>query len=244
MGGTGLRFESWKVKNHTQNSSQHHLYCFLEDLWILGYGCSRKSGTHMILWTCFGHGFNSSHCFCSVFSWKNVTLLMSTLIIPSKKFWHPSMAQALAALMELLPSITVFKVCTVLSVGLLGRQCWQPLIWCCSMRSLVTSIFLYTCEPCTLTAEQPRRIRDTAMRCYCKTVPISYKDHVTSEEVHAKIQQAIRLHKNLLTIVKRCKLQWYGHVSCWSGPAKTILQGTVKGGRRRRQTEEEVGKQY
>ena len=35
----------------------------------------------------------------------------------------------------------------------------------------------------------------------------------------------------LLTIVKRRKLQWYGHVSCSSGLAKTILHGTVKGGR-------------
>ena len=34
-------------------------------------------------------------------------------------------------------------------------------------------------------------------------------------------------------IVKRCKPQWYGHVSCSSGLAKTILQGTVKGGRRK-----------
>ena len=34
------------------------------------------------------------------------------------------------------------------------------------------------------------------------------------------------------TIVKRCKLQWYGHVSRSSGLPKTILQGTVKGGRR------------
>ena len=32
--------------------------------------------------------------------------------------------------------------------------------------------------------------------------------------------------------VKRRKLQWYGHVSRSSGLAKTILQGTVKGGRR------------
>ena len=45
-------------------------------------------------------------------------------------------------------------------------------------------------------------------------------------------QQAIGPHKNLLTIIKRCKLQWHGHVSCSSGLAKTILQGTVKGGRR------------
>ena len=59
-----------------------------------------------------------------------------------------------------------------------------------------------------------------------------YKDHVTNKEVHAKIQQAIRPHEDLLTIVKRLKLQWYGHVSRSSGLAKTILQGTVKGGRR------------
>ena len=46
------------------------------------------------------------------------------------------------------------------------------------------------------------------------------------------IQQAIGPHENHLTIVKRRKLQWYGHVSHSIGLAKTILQGTVKGGRR------------
>ena len=33
-------------------------------------------------------------------------------------------------------------------------------------------------------------------------------------------------------IAKRHKLQWYGYVSCSSGLAKIISQGTVKGGRR------------
>ena len=70
------------------------------------------------------------------------------------------------------------------------------------------------------------------MRCYCKILHISYRDHVTNEEVCAKIQQAIGLHKDLLMIIKRHKLQWYDHVSRSSGLAKTILQGTVKGGRR------------
>ena len=58
------------------------------------------------------------------------------------------------------------------------------------------------------------------------------KDHVTNKEVRSKIQQTTGPHKDLLTIVKRHKLQWYGHVACSSGLAKTILQGTVKGGRR------------
>ena len=100
------------------------------------------------------------------------------------------------------------------------------------MPSLVTSIFLYACESWTLTAELQRRIQAMEMSCYRKTLRISYKDHVTNEEVRAKIQQAIGPHKDLLTIVKRRKLQWYGHVSCPSGLAKTILQSTVKGGRR------------
>ena len=37
-----------------------------------------------------------------------------------------------------------------------------------------------------------------------------------------------RHHKDLLTIVNRRKLKWYGHVSHSSGLAKTFLQGTVK----------------
>ena len=70
------------------------------------------------------------------------------------------------------------------------------------------------------------------MRCYRKIPRISYKDHITNEEVRAKIQQAIGPYKDPLTIVKRRKLKWYGHVSRTSGLAKTILRGTVKGGRR------------
>ena len=77
-----------------------------------------------------------------------------------------------------------------------------------------------------------RRIQAMEMRCYRKILRISYKDHVTIEEVCAKIQRAFRPHEDLLTIVKRCKLQWYGHVFCSSGLSKTILQGTVKRGRR------------
>ena len=101
------------------------------------------------------------------------------------------------------------------------------------MCSLVTSIFLYACELWTITAELQRRKQAKEMKWYRTILRISYKDHVTNEEVRAKIQQAIGLHEDHLTIVKGHKLQWYGHVSHSSGLAKTILQGTVKGGRRK-----------
>ena len=55
------------------------------------------------------------------------------------------------------------------------------------MRSLVTSIFLYACDSWTLTAELQRRIQAMEVMRYHKILGISYKDHVTNEEVRAKI---------------------------------------------------------
>ena len=100
------------------------------------------------------------------------------------------------------------------------------------MCSLVTSIFLYAFKSWTLTAELQRRTQAMEMRCHRKILHILHKNHVTSKEVCAKIQQAVEPHADLLTIVKRCKLQWYGHAFHSSGLAKIILQDTVKGGRR------------
>ena len=91
------------------------------------------------------------------------------------------------------------------------------------MRFLVTLIILYACESWTTTAELQRRIQAMELRCYRKILRISYKDRVTNGKVLAKIQQVIGPHEDLLTIVKRRKLQWYGHVSRSSGLAKTIL---------------------
>ena len=78
------------------------------------------------------------------------------------------------------------------------------------MRSLVTPIFLHVCESLTLTAELQRRIQAMEMRCYRKILCISYKNYVTTEEVRAKIQQAIGPHEDLI-IVKRRKLMFPVH---------------------------------
>ena len=56
---------------------------------------------------------------------------------------------------------------------------------------------------------------------------------MTNEEFRNRIQNAIGVHDDLLTMAKKRKLRWYGHISRSSGMAKTILQGTVKGARRR-----------
>ena len=99
------------------------------------------------------------------------------------------------------------------------------------MRSLVISIILYTCQSWTLTAELEKIIQAFEIRW--RLLNISYKDHVTNEEVRRKIQAATGDYDELLTLVKKQKLRWFGHVSRSSGLAKIILQGTVKGQRKR-----------
>ena len=101
------------------------------------------------------------------------------------------------------------------------------------MRTLILSTFFYACESWTLTAEIERRIQALEMRCYRRLLNISYKDHVTNVEIRNGIQKAIGVHDDLLTMIKKRILRWYGHISRSSGMAKTILQGTMKGARKR-----------
>ena len=101
------------------------------------------------------------------------------------------------------------------------------------MRSPVMSIFLYACETWIISADIERRIQAVEMRCFRKLLGISHRDHIANEEVKTRTGNAIGPHEDLLTSAKRRTLKWYGYVTRSSGLAKTALQGTVQGGRRR-----------
>ena len=49
------------------------------------------------------------------------------------------------------------------------------------------SIFLYACETWIVTADVERWIQALEMRCFLKLLGISYRDHITNEEVKARI---------------------------------------------------------
>ena len=119
-----------------------------------------------------------------------------------------------------------------------------PVFPTATTRSTVTSIFLYACESWTLTAELERKIRTMEMRCYCKILHISYKDHVTNKEVHAKIQQAIGPHEDFLTIVKRRKTAVVRTCLPFIRSGRNHLARHSEKGKKTRQTEEEVGRQH
>ena len=53
------------------------------------------------------------------------------------------------------------------------------------VRSLVMSIFLYACGSWTLTADTERRIQAMEMRCLRKLLGITYRDHISNEEVRS-----------------------------------------------------------
>ena len=101
------------------------------------------------------------------------------------------------------------------------------------MRSLAMAVVMFGCETCTLTAYLQKRIRAMEMRCLRTILNISYKDRVTNEAVRKRITNVLGPHEDLLSAIKSRKLRWYGHVARSEGLAKTILQGTVRGGRKR-----------
>ena len=110
------------------------------------------------------------------------------------------------------------------------------------MHFLVTSIFLYACESWTLTAKLQRRIQAMEMRCYRKILHISWKDHVTNEEVRDPAgNRTTRRHldhcKETQTVVV-----WSCFPFIRSGQNHLARHG--ERGKKTRQTEEEVGRQH
>ena len=109
--------------------------------------------------------------------------------------------------------------------------------WCASLSH---PFFLYACELWTLTAVLQRRTQAMEMRCCRKILRISYKDHVTNEEVHGNIEQVIGppdYCKETQTAVI-----WSCLPFIRSG--QNHLARHSERGKKTRQTEEEVGRQH
>ena len=110
------------------------------------------------------------------------------------------------------------------------------------MCSLDISIFLYACESWTLTAELEKRTQAFEMRCYWRLLNISYKDHLTNEEVCRKIQAVIGECDELMTLVKKQKQIFWPHFKVFWFSKDNPTRNTERK-KKKRQTEEEVGRQ-
>ena len=80
--------------------------------------------------------------------------------------------------------------------------------------------------------DSEKRIQAFETKCLRKVLRVSYLEHKTNDWVRSKINSLVGTQEPLLATVERWKLAWFGHVTCQNSLSKTILQGTLEGGRR------------
>ena len=100
-------------------------------------------------------------------------------------------------------------------------------------KALVVSIVLYGCETWTLTAALEKKIQAFETKCMRKILRISWTERKTNDYVWSRVESVSGRQERLLSTVKRRKLLWFGHVTRHDSLAKTTMQGTIQGGRRR-----------
>ena len=105
------------------------------------------------------------------------------------------------------------------------------------MRTLILTPSFMPSESWTLTAEIERKIQALEMWYYRRLLNVSYIDHVTNEEVRNRIQKAIGVHDDLLTMIKKvwAHLKVLGH----GGDSSA---GDSERNKKERKTEEEMGR--
>ena len=97
------------------------------------------------------------------------------------------------------------------------------------------SVALYGCQSWTLTEDMEARITSFEFKCYRRILRIPYTEQKTNEEVKNRIELEVGKIVNLLEVIRKRKLQWFGHMVRQSGDSlgKTILEGMVDGKRSR-----------
>ena len=106
-------------------------------------------------------------------------------------------------------------------------------------KSLVTTLLLRDCETWTLLACWPdsalllrkKRIQAFQTKCLGKLLRTSYLKHKTNDWIRSKINFPVGSMGLFLAAVKRRKLTWFEHISRHNILPKTVLKGTLEGGR-------------
>ena len=76
-----------------------------------------------------------------------------------------------------------------------------------------------------------KRIQVFKTKCMRKLLRISYLEHKTNDWVRSKTSFLVGPQEPLLATIKRQKFAWFEHARRHNSLSKTILQGTLEGGR-------------
>ena len=81
---------------------------------------------------------------------------------------------------------------------------------------------LYGCQSWTLTKDMEARITSFEFKFYRRILRIPYTEHKSNEEVKNLIELEVGKIVNLLEVVRKRELQWFGHVVRQSGDSFII----------------------
>ena len=99
-------------------------------------------------------------------------------------------------------------------------------------RALVLSTLLYGCESWIMSAETTKKVQTFETKCFRRMLGITWQEKKTNEYVKSQVASLDGPQEPLLAVIKRRKLTWFGHVIRHNTLPKTILQGTLEGGRK------------
>ena len=112
------------------------------------------------------------------------------------------------------------------------------------LKTYVWSPLLYGCETWSISDSDRRKLDAFEMWCCRRMLKISWRDHITNEDVLERVCE----QRNLYASICRRRAQWLGHVIRYDSIAKIILEGTVEGqcrrGRPRKEFLEQVKTDY
>jgi hypothetical protein len=101
---------------------------------------------------------------------------------------------------------------------------------CRLVRALIWPVATYGCEAWTLRREEEKRIEAFEMKCYRRMLRIPW----TAKKSNLQVLQEARTSTELLSAVKKRKLQYFGHVARQKDSLeKDILMGMTNGQRKR-----------
>ena len=148
-----------------------------------------------------------------------------------ERIWHAGELLTLAAILI----IWVFRWTKFSGWSTVFSKRWQWFLWqeyLSQFRDMTDALHSHIHLPLHLWIIDPHSRASKKNTSHGNKVLLQDTTHLIQRPCYQRGSLCKGPRKDLLTIVKSHKLQWYGHVSHSSGRAKTILQGTVKGGRR------------
>ena len=108
------------------------------------------------------------------------------------------------------------------------------------LKTLVWSILLYGCETWCIGGSDYNKLEAFEMWCFRRMLRVSWRDHITNEEVLSRIKEK----RTLSSSISERRSRWIGHTLRHDNLLSTIIEGTIEGknrpGRPRREYIQQV----